>query len=88
MDGGAWWAAVHGVAKSRTRLSDITSLHFTSLHFVRDKRRETQTQRTSHIMRKAEMRGRGPQAQGLLEPLKLEKAGRTSSWSPWRAAPP
>ena len=21
MDGGAWWAAVHGVAKSRTRLS-------------------------------------------------------------------
>ena len=24
MDGGAWWAAVHGVAKSRTRLSDFT----------------------------------------------------------------
>ena len=23
MDGGAWWAAVHGVAKSRTRLSDF-----------------------------------------------------------------
>ena len=22
MDGGAWWAAVHGVAKSRARLSD------------------------------------------------------------------
>ena len=22
MDGGAWWAAVHGVAKSQTRLSD------------------------------------------------------------------
>ena len=22
MDGGAWWAIVHGVAKSRTRLSD------------------------------------------------------------------
>ena len=22
--GGAWWAAVHGVAKSRTRLSDFT----------------------------------------------------------------
>ena len=28
MDGGAWWATVHGVAKSRTRLSDFTSLHF------------------------------------------------------------
>ena len=29
MDGGAWWAAVHGVAKSRTRLSDFTfTFHF------------------------------------------------------------
>ena len=27
MDRGAWWAAVHGVAKSRTRLSDFT-VHF------------------------------------------------------------
>ena len=24
MDGGVWWATVHGVAKSRTRLSDFT----------------------------------------------------------------
>ena len=24
MDRGAWWAAVHGVAKSRTRLNDFT----------------------------------------------------------------
>jgi len=24
IDGGAWWAAVHGVARSRTRLSDFT----------------------------------------------------------------
>ena len=30
MDGGAWQAAVHRVAKSRTRLSDFTSLHFIS----------------------------------------------------------
>ena len=29
MDRGAWWATVHGVAKSRTRLSHFTSLHFT-----------------------------------------------------------
>ena len=28
MDGGAWKAAVHGVAEGRTRLSDFTSLHF------------------------------------------------------------
>ena len=32
MDGRAWWAAVHGVAKSRTRLSDFTfSFHFHAL---------------------------------------------------------
>ena len=28
MDGAAWWAAVHGVAKSRTRLSDFTFMHW------------------------------------------------------------
>ena len=32
MDGGAWWAAVHGVAKSRTRLSDFPfTSHFHAL---------------------------------------------------------
>ena len=32
MDGGAWWAAGHGVAKSQTRLSDFTfTLHFPEL---------------------------------------------------------
>ena len=32
VDGGAWWAAVHGVAKSRTRLSDFTfTFHFHAL---------------------------------------------------------
>ena len=32
MDGGAWWAAVHGVAKSRTWLSDFTfTFHFDAL---------------------------------------------------------
>ena len=32
MDGGAWWAAVHEVAKSRTRLSDFTfTFHFYAL---------------------------------------------------------
>ena len=28
MEGGAWWAAVHGVAKSRKRLSDFTFMHW------------------------------------------------------------
>ena len=32
MDGGAWWATVHGVAKSQTRLSDFTfNFHFHAL---------------------------------------------------------
>ena len=32
MDGGAWWAAVHGVATSQTRLSDFTlTFHFHAL---------------------------------------------------------
>ena len=32
MDGGAWWATVHGVTKSRTRLRDFTfTFHFHAL---------------------------------------------------------
>ena len=32
MDGGAWWSAVHGVARSRTRLSNFTlTFHFHAL---------------------------------------------------------
>ena len=32
MDGGGWWAAVCGVAKSQTRLSDFTfTFHFPAL---------------------------------------------------------
>ena len=32
MDGGAWWATVHGVSRSRTRLSDFTfTFHFHAL---------------------------------------------------------
>ena len=32
MDRGAWWAAVHGVAKSQTRLNDFSlTFHFHAL---------------------------------------------------------
>ena len=32
MDGGAWWAAVHGVAEGLTRLSNLTfTFHFHAL---------------------------------------------------------
>ena len=34
MGGGAWWAAVHGAAKSRTGLSDFT-FTFTFMHWRR-----------------------------------------------------
>ena len=41
MDGGAWWATVHGAAKSRTRLSDFThSLNQESKQVVKETRRE------------------------------------------------
>ena len=57
------------------------------MFLVRDKRRKTDTEDKPH-----EEEGRdgqeGPQAQGLLEPLKLEKAGRTLSWSLWRDLSP
>ena len=31
MDRGAWWGTVHGVPKSRTRLSDFTYFHYASV---------------------------------------------------------
>ena len=32
MDGGAWWAAVHGVTEGQTRLSNVTfTFHFHAL---------------------------------------------------------
>ena len=34
MDGGAWWAAVHGVAMSWTRLSDFTFTLIYNNHFL------------------------------------------------------
>ena len=33
MDWGAWWATVHGVANSRTRLSDFTCLQHSTISF-------------------------------------------------------
>ena len=35
MDGGAWWATVHGVAKSQTGLSDFTfTFTFVLIYFI------------------------------------------------------
>ena len=34
MDGGAWWATVHGAAESRTQRSDFTFFHFLRCSFL------------------------------------------------------
>ena len=46
MDGGAWWAAVHGVGKSRTRLSDFTFFHF---HFLNGRVTKSLCTRTHRV---------------------------------------
>ena len=33
-DGGAWWAAVYGVAQSRTRLKQLSSNSIKTLHYI------------------------------------------------------
>ena len=33
-DGGAWWAAVYGVAQSRTRLKRLSSIQYNGLKYV------------------------------------------------------
>ena len=46
MDGGAWWAAVHGVAEDRKRLRDFPStFHFHALE------KEMATQSSIHAWR-------------------------------------
>ena len=45
MDRGAWWAIVHGVAKSQTRLSD-----FTSLQRLQESESNKQDSRTSRYL--------------------------------------
>jgi len=41
MDGGAWWAAVHGVTKSQTQLNDFTfTFHFHALEEAEGRSRD------------------------------------------------
>ena len=53
MDGGAWWAAVHGVARNRTRLSDFTlTFHFHALEMCRQiQQEEEEKQRLQNEVR-------------------------------------
>ena len=54
MDGGAWWAAVHGVAEGQTRLSDFNftfTFHFHAL--------EKEMATNSPVFLPGESQGRG-----------------------------
>ena len=54
MDGGAWKAAVHGVTKGRTRLSDFTfTFHFHALE------KEMETWKPTPVFLPGESQGRG-----------------------------
>ena len=70
MDGGAWWAAVHGVTKSRTPLSDFTT--FTWQAVV--------AQRLKHL---PTMRETWVQSLGQEDPLEKEMATHSSILA-WR----
>ena len=59
MDGGAWWAAVHGVAEGRTQLSNFTfTFHFHAL--------EKEMTTHSSILAWRESQGRGSLVGGRL----------------------
>ena len=74
MDGGTWWAAVHGVAKSRTPLSDFTfTFHFHALE------KEMATHSSVLAWRIPGIREPG----GLLS-MGLHRVGH--DWSDWAAA--
>jgi len=61
MDGGTWWAAVHGVAKSQTQLSDFT---FTFRFYALEKEMATHCSVLAWRIPWTEKPGR-PQSMGL-----------------------
>ena len=66
MDGGAWLATVHGVAKSRTRLSDFTfTFHFYAL--------EKEMATHSSVLAR--------RIPGMVEPGGLPSMGVAQSWT-------
>ena len=65
MDGGAWWATVHGVAKNRTRLSDLT---FSFFHFQKER---------SMMMKGIVKTFSGAESRGQHDTAFYEKKGQT-----------
>ena len=50
MDRGAWWATVHGVTKSWTRLSDETTIHLKNINCCQKMRQTLEIE--NHFMNK------------------------------------
>ena len=78
MDRGSWWAAVHGITKSRTRLSDFTFTFFWASLLA---------QRLKHL---PAMRETWVPSLGWEDPLEKEMAIHSSifAWTiPWREEP-
>ena len=100
MDRGAWWATVHGVAKSRTRLSDFTLLLTQMTHQLLEERGS----KTSQSSLVGVTQGwllifhSGPQGRNHLSPMAetldphrgpaLHGWGRVGSWHPQAANSP
>ena len=78
MDGGAWWASVHGVAKSQTRLSDFT---FTFHFHVSEKEMATHSSvlawRIPGTREPGGLPSMGSQSQTRLKGLSSSSSGRT-----------
>ena len=75
MDGGAWWAAVHEVAKGLTRLSDFTfTFHFHAL----EKEMATQYSVLAWRIPETEEPGRLPST-GSQSQTRLKRLSSTSS---------
>ena len=53
MDRGAWWAALHGVAKSQTRLSDETTRASQTKASTNDAKTPAQAQGTPWVLHPA-----------------------------------
>ena len=84
MDGGAWWATVHGVAKSRTRLSDfthsLTHLFYGYKRFagIRNLRNSTWLQTYARIL---ELLKRESESQSVVS----NSLGPCGLYSPWNS---
>ena len=60
MDREAWRAAIHGVAKSQTRLSDWTELNYTILgHYVKDAKAQTKAKLKTLLIIKRKTSAKG-----------------------------